>query len=130
MAQYVPPDSSHVVMAVGTGATLTGLRQALPDGKRVWGVKVVEASQENSWISNHSRPVEWVSRFTFGSYARTTPDLIAFVGEWNRQTGIPIEPIYTGKLLFGVIRMMEEGELPSGPETVVIHTGGLQYLSD
>lgn len=130
IAQYMPEDSTDVVLAVGTGATLTGIRQALSPEKRVWGVKVLEANQQMSWNNDLPGPVEWVDRFTFGGYAKTDPELLAFVDDWNRQTGVVIEPVYTGKLFFGVIWMMREGRLKSGEETLVVHTGGLQYLRD
>lgn len=130
IAGYIPIDATDVVLAVGTGATLTGIRQALTSGIRVWGVKVLEARQEIRWDSELAGPVEWIGRFTHGGYAKTSPELLGFTDEWNRQTGIAIEPVYTSKLLFGVIRLMEEERIPDGPGTMVIHTGGLQYLHD
>lgn len=130
IAGYIPGDTTDVVLAVGTGATLAGLRQALSSRIRVLGLKVLEAKQERRWEEHCSDPVEWNDRFTFGGYAKTDPELLAFVDDWNRQTGVAIEPVYTGKLFFGVIRLMSEGRLRSGVETLVVHTGGLQYLRD
>ncbi|MFM1744936.1 MAG: hypothetical protein RLZZ630_873 [Bacteroidota bacterium] len=130
IADYVPDDAKVVVMAVGTGATCVGLRQGLPPDKWIWGLKVLEARQENLWHDDPQSGIGWIDRFTFGGYAKSTAELDVFVQEWNRQTDIRIEPVYTGKLFFGVIRLMEEGILPFGEETLVIHTGGLQYLMD
>ncbi len=130
IADYVPKNTKEVVMAVGTGATCVGLRQGLSPDKRIWGLKVLEASQENLWHDDPQSGIGWIDRFTFGGYAKSTAELDVFVQEWNRQTDIWIEPVYTGKLFFGVIRLMEEGLLPFGEKTLVIHTGGLQYLMD
>lgn len=130
IADYVPKSTKEVVIAVGTGATCVGLRQGLSPDKRIWGLKVLEASQENLWHDDPQSGIGWIDRFTFGGYAKSNAGLDDFVHEWNRQTGIRIEPVYTGKLFFGVIRLMEEGILPYGYETLVIHTGGLQYLMD
>lgn len=130
IADYVPDDAKVVVMAVGTGATCVGLRQGLSPEKRIWGLKVLEAGQENQWQDHTQNGIGWIDRFTLGGYAKSTAELDVFVQEWNRQTDIRIEPVYTGKLFFGVIRLMEEGILPFGDETLVIHTGGLQYLMD
>lgn len=130
IADYVPDNAKEVVMPVGTGATCVGLRQGLSPEKRIWGLKVLEAGQENQWQDHTQSGIGWIDRFTLGGYAKSTAELDVFVQEWNRQTDIRIEPVYTGKLFFGVIRLMEEGILPFGEETLVIHTGGLQYLMD
>jgi 1-aminocyclopropane-1-carboxylate deaminase len=54
--------------------------------------------------------------------------LLDFVNRFTSLTKIPIEPIYTGKLLFGIYDLATKGFFKEGSQIVAIHTGGLQGL--
>ncbi|MFM9056123.1 MAG: 1-aminocyclopropane-1-carboxylate deaminase/D-cysteine desulfhydrase [Bacteroidota bacterium] len=128
ISKYIPSDFTHVALAVGTGCTLCGIDRSLPSEQRLLGVKVLEARQEFQPLCvGLSERVSWESGFTFGGYARTDQALLDLVSDWNvRFPQIPVEPVYTGKLLFGVLSLMERGELGGDGQVLLCHTGGMQ----
>ena len=64
--------------------------------------------------------------FCCGGYAKTTPELLAFIRAFEKEHAIPLEQIYTGKMLFGLSHMIQRGELNTGEHILLIHSGGLQ----
>ena len=44
-----------------------------------------------------------------------------------RETNLPIEPVYTGKMFYGLSQLLDRGAVPPDVEVVAIHTGGLQH---
>jgi 1-aminocyclopropane-1-carboxylate deaminase len=69
-----------------------------------------------------------VLSYHFGGYGKVTPDLIEFINRFYLETGIPLDPIYTGKMVFGVIDLIQKGYFPEGSKILMIHTGGLQGI--
>lgn len=64
-----------------------------------------------------------------GGYAKFSPALWQWVQAFSAQTGLPLEPIYSGKAMWGLFRELAAGRIPPGSEIVFIHTGGLQGLA-
>ena len=64
-----------------------------------------------------------------GGYAKFSPALWQWVQAFSAQTGLPLEPIYSGKAMWGLFRELATGHIPRGSEIVFIHTGGLQGLA-
>ncbi|QKZ14141.1 1-aminocyclopropane-1-carboxylate deaminase/D-cysteine desulfhydrase [Spirosoma sp. KUDC1026] len=120
----------YVCCAVGTGGTVLGLLQAAPEPTTVLGFLALKAP-EFSMPHQPPRPDQFrlVTEYHFGGYARTTPALLAFVRTFERKTGIQLEQVYTGKLLFGIYDLARRGYFPEGATVVAVHTGGLQGRS-
>lgn len=123
-----------VALACGTGTTLAGLLLGRKEDFRILGVSAlkgdflendVRKALQNCGVAD---PGNWriTSEWHGGGFARFSPELLDFIQDFRRRTGIPLEPVYTGKLLLGLYRMMERGEFPRGTEIIAIHTGGLQ----
>jgi 1-aminocyclopropane-1-carboxylate deaminase len=66
--------------------------------------------------------------YHFGGYAKIDKQLLNFVYNFSTQSKIPIEPIYTGKMLFGIYDLISKGFFAEGSRIIAIHTGGLQGL--
>ena len=64
--------------------------------------------------------------YHFGGYAHYSAPLLAFIRAFEAAHGVLLDPIYTGKLLFGVLDLVDQGYFPAGSTVVVVHTGGLQ----
>ena len=64
--------------------------------------------------------------YHFGGYARYSAPLLAFIRAFEAAHGVLLDPIYTGKLLFGVLDLVDQGNFPPGSTVVAVHTGGLQ----
>ena len=130
MAKYIPASATDVWLAVGTGTTFAGIGEAMKENCCLHGVKVVEARQEQEigpeLMKSPFRKL--YDQYTFGGYARPSEKLDAFVEDWNRETGIRIEQVYTGRTFFAALDSGHAGS--KGEPPVLIHTGGLQYCSD
>lgn len=61
-----------------------------------------------------------------GGFAKTTPQLLDFIADFQRRHMIELEPVYTGKLLYALYDLIRSGYFPAGHCIVAVHTGGLQ----
>jgi 1-aminocyclopropane-1-carboxylate deaminase len=61
-----------------------------------------------------------------GGYARVEPGLANFISDFQQRTGIPLEPVYTGKMLYALYRRIAAGGFAPGTRLLALHTGGLQ----
>lgn len=61
-----------------------------------------------------------------GGFAKVDPLLLEFIEESERYSGIPLEPLYTGKALLALKQQVEAGRFAAGSRLVFMHTGGLQ----
>jgi D-cysteine desulfhydrase len=62
------------------------------------------------------------------AYAVMSNEQKAFLVEVSRKTGLVLDPVYTGKALWGVAKAIERGEIARGAEVLFLHTGGLPGL--
>ena len=60
-----------------------------------------------------------------GGYARVSALLTDTLATFTAATGLPLEPVYTGKLILALLDQVAKGLLPAGSEVILIHTGGL-----
>ena len=63
--------------------------------------------------------------FSCGGYAKTTPELLQFMRDFSQQTGILLDQVYTGKMMFALQQLIQSGYYPAGSKILAIHTGGL-----
>jgi 1-aminocyclopropane-1-carboxylate deaminase len=82
--------------------------------------EIKKVAKNNRWELNHD--------YHFGGYGKINNDLIAFMNDFYNRVGILLDPIYTGKLLFGVMDLIRTGFFPDGAKILVIHTGGIQGI--
>lgn len=124
---YAP---DYVCCAVGTGGTVAGLMQSAPPETTVLGFLALKATDFQLPIQLPSETRhQLITDYHFGGYARTTPELLAFIRTFEETTGILIEQVYTGKMLSGIYDLAKQGFFPDGATVVAIHTGGLQGRS-
>ncbi len=67
--------------------------------------------------------------YHFGGYAKTNEELLRFVMRFREVNNIPIEPIYTGKMFYGIYKLSEENYFRKAETIIAIHSGGLQGLA-
>ncbi|GAB3920862.1 1-aminocyclopropane-1-carboxylate deaminase/D-cysteine desulfhydrase [Larkinella terrae] len=114
----------YVCCPVGTGGTLAGLEKSAPAGTNVLGFSALKGFVP----TNHST-AQILTDYHFGGYAKTTPDLLSFIQHFERKTGVRIEQVYTGKMLYGIYDLARNGFFLPDATVVAIHTGGLQGRS-
>jgi 1-aminocyclopropane-1-carboxylate deaminase len=124
-------DFTHICCPVGTGGTLAGLVRSAQPGQQILGYPALKATgfqkELRTWISADNW--ELVPDYHFGGYAKITPELIGFINDFKEKTGIPLDPVYTGKMLYGILEDLRRGRLGSGSRVLAIHTGGLQGIA-
>lgn len=128
-----PADSiyTHIACAVGTGGTLAGLINSALPHQKIMGFPALKGSGLSDDICRFARHGNWelVEDYHFGGYGKVTDELIAFINDFYDTTGIPLDPVYTGKLFFGVIDRIHKGIFPQNSHILLIHTGGLQGIA-
>ena len=75
-------------------------------------------------------PAEYdlLTDYHFGGYGKVTDELISFVKNFTASTGILIEPIYTGKMLYAIYDLAAKNNFKAGDKILAIHTGGIWGL--
>ncbi|HLG38310.1 MAG TPA: pyridoxal-phosphate dependent enzyme [Chitinophagaceae bacterium] len=124
-------DFTHCCCAVGTGTMMAGLINAVSPGQKVIGISVMKNNYdlENNVLSlTGFEKKEWqiIHDYHFGGYAKYKPELIRFMNEFYRQTNIPSDFVYTGKLFYAITNMAENNFFSAGSRLLLIHSGGLQ----
>jgi len=122
-------DFDYLCTAVGTGGTIAGISKFVEDYQKVIGFKVVN---DNSLIPR-LRNLEIKNNFeiidaSFGKYGKITDEIVDFVNYFWRTYNIPLDPIYTGKMMITLTKMINENFFPKGSKILVFHTGGLQGI--
>ncbi|WP_432222004.1 1-aminocyclopropane-1-carboxylate deaminase/D-cysteine desulfhydrase [Flavobacterium sp. TMP13] len=120
----------YVCCAVGTGGTIAGIiKSALPHQK-ILGFPALKGDFLQDEIRIFASNMGWklINDYHFGGYGKISEELIQFMNSFFSKTKIPIDPIYTGKMVFGVIDLIHKGYFAKNSQILLIHTGGLQGI--
>jgi 1-aminocyclopropane-1-carboxylate deaminase len=121
----------YVCCPVGTGGTLAGVVAGLGGRAHALGFPVVKGG---GFLADDVRallpgpdPGNWSLElaYHFGGYAKGTDELLAFMSEFTAAHAIPLEHVYTGKMMYGVFDLVARGRFPAGSTVVAVHTGGV-----
>ena len=124
----------YLCSAVGTGGTLAGLIVGSNNMGKVLGFPALKGGDFlyddiNQLLGDKANLYQnWklVTDYHFGGYAKFKMELIDFMNQFKQSFGIALEPIYTGKMLYGIFNLLEQGYFEKGATIIAIHTGGLQ----
>ncbi|WP_180125004.1 1-aminocyclopropane-1-carboxylate deaminase/D-cysteine desulfhydrase [Acinetobacter sp. YH12080] len=117
-----------ICCAVGTGGTITGLIEASAEHQHVLGFSALKGNFLCDDVAQLTQKTNWSisDEFCCGGYAKTTPELLQFMHDFEQRYAIPLEQVYTAKMLRGIFSMIERGQITNHQRVLVIHTGGLQ----
>jgi len=126
-----------VAVACGTGGTLAGLACGIEQKCKVLNINILKGDWHSEIVRKwcEAYPCSTYSHFDViidyhhGGYAKWTPELIRFIRQFKTDTGIRLDPVYTGKLLFALSDMVQKGAFQRGTRLMAIHTGGLQGIA-
>ena len=121
-----------ICCAVGTGGTITGLIEASHPHQQILGFSALKGNFLSHEVQQLTPKTNWkiTDQFCAGGYAKTTPELLQFIADFEQQYQIPLEQVYTGKMLMGVFSLLQQGYFPANSRILLIHTGGLQGRSE
>lgn len=127
-----PEDASfdYVACAIGTGGTISGLINSVLPHQKVLGFPALKGEFLQDEIRKfvHHENWELITDYHFGGYGKVSPDLIDWINGFFAQTQIPLDPVYTGKMVFGILDLIAKNYFPENANILLIHTGGLQGI--
>ena len=129
-----PIPFDHICCAAGTGGTVSGLIAGLDGRHQVLGFSVLKGNFLHQTVSqllveSKGRTYDnWqiTNEYHFGGYAKIDHVLIDFIRNFWHQHHILLDPIYTGKMMYGIYDLINKGHFPAGSRILAIHTGGIQ----
>ena len=119
----------YICCAVGTGGTIAGIINASNDKQTVIGFPAIKGFEQlekdvNDWTN--ATNYKFINDYVGNGYAKINKDLVAFINEFNATHNIPLDAIYTGKMMMGILDLVAKDFFPKGSSILAIHTGGLQ----
>jgi 1-aminocyclopropane-1-carboxylate deaminase len=130
IAQWIPADTTTVCVPVGTGTTMAGLIPHLK-GITTIGFSATRHSHEQSnhiqqWLGGN--PSMWLLHpdHHFKGFAKVSSELTDFIKHFNSATGIPLDIVYSSKMIFYLKQLIAKGIFGGRSNILCIHTGGLQ----
>ena len=135
IVQDIHMEYDYICCAAGTGGTIAGVIAGLQGKRQVLGFPALKGGsflqrEIEQLVLEYSgqRYSNWqlVTDYHFGGYAKVKPELLEFTKWFQEQHQVPLEPIYTGKMLYGLYDLVKQGYFTNGSRIVAVHTGGLQ----
>jgi 1-aminocyclopropane-1-carboxylate deaminase len=122
---------THVCVASGTATTLAGIINGRKKDCEILGFSVLKNMNDidkrlEELEVNTSGQFSFIGDYHFGGYAKKTDELISFINQFYELHKIPLDFVYTGKMMFGVNDLIQKNYFPAGSKILCIHTGGLQ----
>ena len=126
---------NHIFCASGTGATAAGILTGLLASNPSTLLHTVPVFKDGRFI--HSEIEKYFddcphfalhTDYHFGGYAKTQPALLKFMQEFSANTGILLDPVYTGKMMYAIYDLAANNYFEPGSKILAIHTGGLLGL--
>ena len=126
-----------ITTCCGTGGTLAGIIAGLNGNNHAIGFPVLKGGgflrkEIQDYIKKYNDMVylNWhlMLEYHFGGYAKYSSELINFINEFKKKHNILLDPVYTGKMMYGLFNMIYKGEFKGGTGIIAIHTGGLQGI--
>ena len=120
----------YICCAVGTGGTISGIINCSKSSQQVLGFPALKGDFLYEDISKFAKRDNWklITDYHFEGYGKVTTELISFINDFKNKYYIPLDPIYTGKMVFGVIDLIQKNYFPNDSKILLIHTGGLQGI--
>lgn len=125
----------YLVTPLGTGGTMAGLLKGLKGRSKVLGFSALKGDfvtgdfqklRQKYNISYTNYRI--ITDFHFGGFGKVTDLLINFINQTRKTVNLLLDPVYTGKMYFGLLRLIEMDFFERGSILVILHTGGLQGI--
>jgi 1-aminocyclopropane-1-carboxylate deaminase/D-cysteine desulfhydrase-like pyridoxal-dependent ACC family enzyme len=135
--EEIDVDYDIITTCCGTGGTLGGIVAGLEGRNYAIGFPVLKEGgflqQEITGLIrkfNDRIYLNWhlELNYHFGGYAKHSTQLVRFINDFKRDYDIPLDPIYTGKMMYGIYDMVQKDKVKQGTTILALHTGGLQGI--
>lgn len=124
-------DFDLICCAIGTGGTISGIINSASEDQKVFGFPALKGDFLGEEIQKYTTKFNWelILDYHFGGYAKVNRELITFLNSFKCEYGIALDPIYTGKMMFGIFDLLQKGYFLKNTRILAIHTGGLQSIA-
>ncbi|MDI9720807.1 pyridoxal-phosphate dependent enzyme [Acinetobacter junii] len=114
--------------AVGTGGTIAGIIESSSDQQHILGFSALKGDFLMHDIQQWTNKTNWslTDKYCCGGYAKTNSELLQFMQQFEQQYAVPLEQVYTAKMMMGLFDLIQQGNFPVNTRILAIHTGGLQ----
>jgi len=122
----------YICSAVGTGGTIAGLIKSLKKHQKVIGFPALKGNFLSEEIKKYTvKNNNWSLQkaYHFGGYAKYNEELITFINDFKKETTILLDPVYTAKMVFGILDLIKKDTFTEGTKILAIHTGGIQAIA-
>ena len=119
-----------VCCSVGTGGTISGLINTSSPHQKIIGFPALKGDFLQNDISKFTPKSNWElnTDYHFGGYAKINSELVEFINKFKVEHSILLDPIYTGKMMFGLFDLIKKNHFQKDTKILAIHTGGLQGI--
>jgi 1-aminocyclopropane-1-carboxylate deaminase len=130
----IPIEFTHLCCAAGTAATAAGILSSLRDDKKLM---IFPALKNGEFLKNeilkffpiaNLNHCEFIYDYYFGGYAKYNAELVDFIKMMNIKYQLPLDQVYTAKMMFGIFDLIQKGYFLKGDVVIAYHSGGLQGL--
>jgi len=119
----------YICCPIGTGGTISGIINSSNHNQKIIGFSAIKGVKKlkddiilnvnkNNWVINED--------YCQGGYAKISKELINFINDFYKTKNIPLDCIYTGKMMMGVLDLIKKNKFSKGSNILIIHTGGIQ----
>lgn len=134
-----------LMLPVGSGGSIAGLLSNTTkqgantqSSQRILGVAVLknaeylvkEIKQLIGKETSSSSTTSWqlLTEHHCGGYAKYSVEDANRLADIIEITGVPFEPVYSGKMVLALFQLLEQGYFAEGQTIMLLHTGGLQGI--
>lgn len=121
----------YLCLPIGTGGTMAGFVRSFAGRKNILGFSVLKGrgflnEEVKRWVGESCNNWSILEDYHFGGYAKVTAELIKFMDEIEKQHQLPLDQVYTSKMMFGILDLIKKDFFKKGSAILMLHTGGLQ----
>lgn len=122
---------NYICTSVGTGGTVAGLIAASSENQIVMGFSALKGTFQASDILKYTskKNYEITDSYCFGGYGKIDIELVRFINEFRKKSNITLDPVYTGKMFYGILDLIKNGRFEENSCILAVHTGGLQGVA-
>ena len=120
----------YICCSVGSGGTISGLINSSYENQKIIGFCSINKKYLLNDITKFVTNNNWmlIDDFAFGGYGKVNIELIKFMNDFRHKYDILLDPIYTSKMVYGVLNLMTNNFFKPNSKILMIHTGGHQGI--
>lgn len=123
-------EMDYICIPVGTGGTISGVINSAEEHQQILGFPALKGDFLSSEINKWTTKKNWklVPDYHFEGYAKISSELVEFINHFKVAYEIQLDPVYTGKMFYGIFDLVKRSYFPSNSTILAVHTGGLQGI--